>query len=43
MQADPLLLETRDGKKGTWGRLHVLLTHVASARSIGKTHFEVYT
>jgi hypothetical protein len=24
MQVDALLLETRDGKKGAWGRLHVL-------------------
>jgi hypothetical protein len=43
MQADVLPLETRDGKKGAWGRLHVLFPRVASARSIGQTHFEVCT
>ncbi|MEA2263409.1 MAG: hypothetical protein QOJ51_6234 [Acidobacteriaceae bacterium] len=43
MQADALLLETRDGKKGAWGRLHVPFPHVVRARSNGQTHFEVCT
>jgi hypothetical protein len=43
MQADALLLETRDGKKGAWGRLYVPFPRVVRARSIGQTHFEVCT
>jgi hypothetical protein len=43
MQTDALLLETRDGKKGVWVRLHVPFPRVVRARSIGQTNLLVLT